>query len=611
MTSLPFYTSTFVSWLLTFACQVIKMCFNCNLSAGVREKLAIAIGVLNCSIALFGIALIGMAIYMKISIESRMTLLDGYDTGVLPHFLLAVGIKVVVFHVITFKIVYDCSSYESSRNCVNFLFLAVILSFILVWFLLAGGIMCFSHCSVIEESLQNGLNSVMKRYKTDMPSKVTLDKLQQEYYCCGSNGYSDWFDINWVNEESLNMKHPDIIRKLKGGLFYTDDVPYSCCDVGSIRPCVHHAVKDKSKHVHYGSVTLYKAGCSGVLMDFIENKVLVPTGWSVMTAFFLQFLTVVLMRYLQTSLSEAWDMEDPMGYGTGYCIPGCPCQCCSGGGGGNPMKYIKREPRTGNDVERGMNISDSDFDYDDNERHGSRDRSRKDKKKERKDKSRDRKNRTRNDVEGGMNISDSDIDYDNGEKHGSRKDKKKSKKDKKKERKDKSRDRKDRSRDRKEKSKDRKSRSRDRKDKEKDQKSRSRERKDKSKDRKSRSRERKDKSKDRKSRSQERNSKSKDRKSRSRERKGKSKDRKSRSRERKSKSKDRKSRSRERKGKSKDRKSRSRERKSRSRERKSRSRKSKSPKGKGSPKSSPKALKSSRKSPKKLKSPRKTKFKRR
>ncbi|XP_033734797.1 uncharacterized protein LOC117323596 [Pecten maximus] len=327
------------------------MCFTCNISAGAREKLAIMIGVLNCCIALFGIALIGIAIYMKISIESRMMMLEGYDTGLLPHFLLAVGIKVVVLHVITFKIVYDCSSYEMNRNCVNFLLFAVLLSFILVWFLLAGGLMCFTHRSVIEESLQNGLGSVMKRYKTEMLAKVTLDKLQQEYHCCGSNGYSDWFDINWVNEESLNVKNPDIIRKLKAGLYYTDDVPYSCCDVASARPCVHHDVKDKSMHVHYGSITLYQPGCSSVLMDFFENKILVPTGWSVITAFFLQFITVVLMRYLQTSLAEARDMEDPMGYGTGYCIPGCPCECCTTG---DPMKYVKRKKRARNDVEYGM-----------------------------------------------------------------------------------------------------------------------------------------------------------------------------------------------------------------------------------------------------------------
>lgn len=174
--------------------------------------MGVVIGILNCLIALFGLALICLAIHMKVNIESRMMLLDGYDTGVLPNFLLAVGIKTVVFHVVTFKIVYDCSSSGTSGRCINILFLAVILSFILVWFLLGGGLACFDHLSVIEESFQNGFAGVMKKYKTDLNVKVTLDKLQQEYHCCGSNGYGDWFSINWVNEEFLNTNHPDVVR---------------------------------------------------------------------------------------------------------------------------------------------------------------------------------------------------------------------------------------------------------------------------------------------------------------------------------------------------------------------------------------------------------------
>ncbi|OWF38240.1 Photoreceptor outer segment membrane glycoprotein 2 [Mizuhopecten yessoensis] len=375
------------------------MCITFNIPSNVREKIAITICILNSLIALFGIALIGMAVYMKINIDSRMMLLDGYDTDVLPYFLLAVGIKVVILHIVTFKIVYDCSTSEMSGRCVNFLFLAVILSFILVWFLLAGGLMCFTHRSVIEESLQNGLGYVMKRYKTDMFVKVTLDKLQQEYHCCGSNGYSDWFDVNWVNEEFLNTKHPDIIRKLKGGLFYSDDVPYSCCDVTSPRPCVHHAVKDKSMHVHYGSVTLYQSGCSNVLMDFFENRILVPTGWSVISAFLLQFVTLVLMRYLQTSMADARDMEDPEGEGAGYCCPGCPCDCCSPG---DPMKYVKPKRCSSDDIEDGKGGTAPEFDFEDSSgRDNSTDKNKEDKRNRRKDKKdkkgKDKKDKTRKD----------------------------------------------------------------------------------------------------------------------------------------------------------------------------------------------------------------------
>jgi len=36
-------------------------------------------------------------------------------------------------------------------------------------------------------------------------------------------------------------------------------------------------------------------------------------------------LTVVMLRYLQSSIHDAYLMQDPEGPGKGFCLPGCGC----------------------------------------------------------------------------------------------------------------------------------------------------------------------------------------------------------------------------------------------------------------------------------------------
>jgi len=187
------------------------MCI-CILSESVREKLALGIVVLDFLLALFGVTVIGLAIFVKVHLESRMTLMNGYDAEVLPNFLITVGVFMFVIDLATAKLAYDAAYIETRSRVRHLLLVAVVIAFILVWFVLAGSILCFTHRGVIEDSLQNGFKSIMKKYKNDLMSKVTMDRLQQQFQCCGSNSYRDWFRVNWVNEDFLNPKHKDVLR---------------------------------------------------------------------------------------------------------------------------------------------------------------------------------------------------------------------------------------------------------------------------------------------------------------------------------------------------------------------------------------------------------------
>ena len=90
------------------------------------------------------------------------------------------------------------------------------------------------------------------------------------------------------------------------GLVLKDDVPFSCCDPSVIRPCVHQAMRDRTRHATYpvGNSTLYKAGCSVAVHQhtawvgsWIFYGLVTLTGQSI--------LLIVACRYLQTSISEA------------------------------------------------------------------------------------------------------------------------------------------------------------------------------------------------------------------------------------------------------------------------------------------------------------------
>ena len=72
---------------------------------------------------------------------------------------------------------------------------------------------------------------------------------------------------------------------MKDGDIFTDDVPFSCCDVKSSRPCVTHNVESKEKHRNYDKVTLYGNGCTDTIMDQFENKIIHPAGSSLMILF--------------------------------------------------------------------------------------------------------------------------------------------------------------------------------------------------------------------------------------------------------------------------------------------------------------------------------------
>ncbi|KAL3874925.1 hypothetical protein ACJMK2_037877 [Sinanodonta woodiana] len=188
------------------------MCISCKISEDVREKLGIAASVLGVLLCICGLFLIFTGVYIKFEIDDQVMLLEGYRTGMLPHFLVSIGTLAACLNGIGSKIAYDCGHSETRGRFQQILLFFIIVMFLFCWVILAGGIVSITHGGNIETAFERGLKSAMERYSHELPVKQTIDKLQMSMHCCGSSSYKDWFTVDWINRDSLNTNHPDFQR---------------------------------------------------------------------------------------------------------------------------------------------------------------------------------------------------------------------------------------------------------------------------------------------------------------------------------------------------------------------------------------------------------------
>jgi len=52
----------------------------------------------------------------------------------------------------------------------------------------------------------------MNRYRTEIDMKVSVDRTQMAYHCCGALSYEDWFQISWVDVEFLDKFDSEVSK---------------------------------------------------------------------------------------------------------------------------------------------------------------------------------------------------------------------------------------------------------------------------------------------------------------------------------------------------------------------------------------------------------------
>ena len=48
--------------------------------------------------------------------------------------------------------------------------------------------------------------------KDNSTAKAEIDRLQIEFECCGNSGYEDWFDLQWISNDFLDMENSNVQR---------------------------------------------------------------------------------------------------------------------------------------------------------------------------------------------------------------------------------------------------------------------------------------------------------------------------------------------------------------------------------------------------------------
>ncbi|XP_072374891.1 CD151 antigen-like [Scyliorhinus torazame] len=137
-----------------------------------------------------------------------------------------------------------CATFKERRDLLRVYF--ALLLFIFVLEILAG-ILAYIYYQQLSDDLKTNLRVTMiEKYRVDGDKRITkaVDKLQQEFRCCGSNNSKDWQESRWVKE------------KLSGERI----VPDSCCKT---------VTNGCGKRDHPSNIYKVEGGCITKLEGFI------------------------------------------------------------------------------------------------------------------------------------------------------------------------------------------------------------------------------------------------------------------------------------------------------------------------------------------------------
>ncbi|NWX16515.1 CD151 protein, partial [Aegotheles bennettii] len=123
-----------------------------------------------------------------------------------------------------------------------------------------AGILAYIYYQQLSMELKQNLkNTMTQKYRREGEESVTsaVDKLQQEFKCCGSNNYTDWADSLWIKSPEANGRK----------------VPDSCCKT----------ITDLCGRRDHPSNIYKESGCIMKLENFIQEhlKIIGAVGISI------------------------------------------------------------------------------------------------------------------------------------------------------------------------------------------------------------------------------------------------------------------------------------------------------------------------------------------
>ncbi|XP_065126051.1 CD151 antigen, like [Paramisgurnus dabryanus] len=190
---------------------------------------------------LAGGAVMAVGIWTLIEKSDYISLLSSKIYAVSAYILIVAGVIVMITGVLG-----CCATFKEQRRLLRVYFVLLLCIFLLE---ILAGVLAYIYYQQLNEELKVNLRETMvQKYNQPEQDHVTkaVDKLQQEFKCCGSNSSSDWKESAWIHSS------------LSSGRF----VPDSCCK-SPTELC--------GKRDHPSNIYKVEGGCITKLENFILN----------------------------------------------------------------------------------------------------------------------------------------------------------------------------------------------------------------------------------------------------------------------------------------------------------------------------------------------------
>ncbi|XP_061721837.1 photoreceptor outer segment membrane glycoprotein 2-like [Cydia pomonella] len=224
------------------------------------------------------------------------------DGNAIPVIVACVGIIAVIIQIYGLYQLFKAGLPRVEYNVTNGLFYYIWALIIIIILFLAVMFYSGLQTTIIRAKIKGGITKAMLLYSSHLPSKVAIDQLQTRFHCCGRVQYQEWFYIPWytsgasgnvVLKSSLQSTHK----------FVSDNVPYSCCSMDVMQPCVHHRVAHEDTVYKYNprqKLTIWEAGCEEKLINEMMT-----ISWRLNAVMALITIAMILqgvaVRYLHTA----------------------------------------------------------------------------------------------------------------------------------------------------------------------------------------------------------------------------------------------------------------------------------------------------------------------
>ncbi|XP_021119685.1 EF-hand calcium-binding domain-containing protein 4A isoform X1 [Heterocephalus glaber] len=195
----------------------------------------------NCCFWLAGLAVMAVGIWTLALKSDYISLLASSTYLATAYILVVAGVVVMVTGVLG-----CCATFKERRNLLRLYFILLLIIFLLE---IIAGVLAYVYYQQLNTELKENLKDTMtKRYHQPGHEGVTsaVDKLQQEFHCCGSNNSQDWRDSEWIHSGQAGKRV----------------VPDSCCKT---------VVPDCGRRDHASNIYKVEGGCITKLETFIQD----------------------------------------------------------------------------------------------------------------------------------------------------------------------------------------------------------------------------------------------------------------------------------------------------------------------------------------------------